>query len=30
MPQLVEHVISLKKEPPIKPGTKDPYMPGKR
>lgn len=28
--QLVEHMISLKKEPPIKPGTKDPYVPGKR
>ena len=30
MPQLIEHMISLKKEPPIKPGTKDPYEPTKR
>ena len=29
MPQLIEHVVSLKKEPPIKPGTKDPYVPQK-
>jgi arylsulfatase len=26
---LVEHLTSLKKEPPIKPGTPDPYVPGK-
>ncbi len=26
-PQLIQHVISLRKEPPIKPGTKDPYEP---
>jgi arylsulfatase len=30
MPKLIEHMVSLKKEPPIKPGTKDPYVPGKR
>jgi arylsulfatase len=28
--QLTEHAGSLKKEPPIKPGTKDPYVPGKK
>ena len=27
--QLGAHVVSLRKEPPIKPGTKDPYVPGK-
>jgi len=30
MPQLIEHVMSLRQEPPIKPGTKDPYVPGKK
>jgi arylsulfatase A-like enzyme len=25
---LVDHVVSLKKEPPIRPGTPDPYVPG--
>jgi arylsulfatase len=25
--QLGAHIVSLKKEPPIKPGTKDPYKP---
>jgi arylsulfatase len=30
MPKLIEHMGSLKKEPPIKPGTPDPYVPGKR
>jgi arylsulfatase len=30
MPLLVEHIESLKKEPPIKPGTKDPYVPAKK
>ena len=25
--QLGAHVLSLRKEPPIKPGTKDPYVP---
>lgn len=29
MGQLGAHIVSLKKEPPIKPGTKDPYVPGK-
>jgi len=29
MPQLIQHVVSLRKEPPIKPGTKDPYEPKK-
>ena len=28
-PQLIQHVMSLRQEPPIKPGTKDPYMPSK-
>jgi arylsulfatase len=28
-PILVEHAASLKKEPPIKPGTPDPYKPTK-
>ena len=28
--QLGQHMISLKKEPPIKPGTVDPYEPPKR
>ena len=28
-PKLVEHAASLKKEPPIKPGTPDPYEPPK-
>jgi len=28
--QLGAHIVSLKKEPPIKPGTKDPYKPKKR
>jgi arylsulfatase len=27
--QLKEHIISLKQNPPIKPGQKDPYEPGK-
>jgi arylsulfatase len=27
--QLGKHIVSLKKNPPIKPGTKDPYIPGK-
>ena len=27
--QLGAHVVSLRKEPPIKPGTKDPYVPQK-
>jgi hypothetical protein len=27
--QLVRHVVSLKTNPPIKPGTKDPYVPKK-
>lgn len=27
---LVDHMVSLKKEPPIKPGTPDPYKPSKR
>ena len=26
---VVEHAVSLKKEPPIRPGTPDPYMPGR-
>jgi arylsulfatase len=30
MPKLVEHAISLQKEPPIKPGTPDPYVPPKK
>jgi arylsulfatase len=30
MPLLLEHMATLKKEPPIKPGTKDPYVPGKK
>ena len=25
---LVKHMVSLKKEPPIRPGTPDPYVPG--
>ena len=29
MPQLIKHVVSLRKEPPIKPGTKDSYVPKK-
>lgn len=29
MPKLIEHAVSLKNEPPIKPGTKDPYIPKK-
>jgi len=29
MPQLLQHVISLRANPPIKPGTKDPYEPPK-
>lgn len=29
MPKLAEHVASLKQEPPIKPGTPDPYEPPK-
>jgi len=29
MPQLIKHVMSLRKEPPIKPGTRDPYKPPK-
>ena len=29
MPQLIQHVMSLRQEPPIKPGTKDPYEPPK-
>jgi arylsulfatase len=29
LPQLEEHVASLKKFPPIPPGTKDPYRPPK-
>jgi arylsulfatase len=29
LPQLEEHMISLKKHPPIKPGTLDPYQPSK-
>ena len=29
IPQLIKHVVSLKKEPPIRPGTKDPYVPKK-
>jgi arylsulfatase A-like enzyme len=28
--QLGAHVMSLRQEPPIKPGTKDPYVPGKK
>jgi len=28
-PALVEHAASLQKEPPIKPGTPDPYEPPK-
>ena len=28
-PQLIQHIVSLRKEPPIKPGTKDPYEPPK-
>jgi arylsulfatase len=28
--QLVRHVVSLKTNPPIKPGTKDPYEPPKK
>jgi len=28
-PQLIQHVMSLRKEPPIKPGTPDPYSPKK-
>ena len=28
--QLGAHVVSLRKEPPIKPGTKDPYTPPKK
>ena len=27
MPQLIQHVVSLRQEPPIKPGTPDPYTP---
>jgi arylsulfatase len=27
MPKLTEHAVSLQKEPPIKPGTPDPYTP---
>ena len=27
MPKLAEHAVSLQKEPPIKPGTPDPYTP---
>ncbi len=30
MPQLIQHVMSLRKEPPIKPGTPDPYTPTKK
>lgn len=30
MPKLVEHAASLQKEPPIKPGTPDPYLPRKQ
>ena len=29
MPQLIQHVMSLRQEPPIKPGTPDPYEPPK-
>jgi hypothetical protein len=29
MPELIQPVISLKQEPPIKPGTKDAYKPKK-
>ncbi len=29
LPQLTEHAKSLHKEPPIKPGTPDPYRPPK-
>jgi hypothetical protein len=27
---IVQHAVSLKKEPPIRPGTQDPYEPGKQ
>jgi hypothetical protein len=30
MPELIQHVISLRKEPPIKLGTPDPYTPTKK
>ena len=30
MPKLAEHAASLKAEPPIKPGTPDPYTPPKK
>jgi arylsulfatase len=30
LPKLIEHMGSLKKEPPIKPGTPDPYVPMKK
>jgi arylsulfatase len=30
MAKLIKHVVSLKKNPPIKPGTKDPYTPTKK
>ena len=30
MPQLIQHVVSLRKEPPIRPGTKDPYQPAQK
>jgi arylsulfatase len=30
MPKLVEHAASLQKEPPIKPGTPDPYTPPRK
>jgi len=26
MPDVIKHVISLRQEPPIKPGTKGPYQ----
>ncbi len=26
---IVEHMVTLKEEPPIRPGTSDPYVPGK-
>jgi arylsulfatase len=29
MPQLIKHIVSLRANPPIKPGTKDPYTPPK-
>ena len=29
MPQLIQHIVSLRQGPPIKPRIKDPYVPAK-